>query len=67
MQDSRLTKKRGRPPGATHTDFIGFRWPSEITGGLDSWAADQREPMSRSEALRTIVTRFLRSKAYLGK
>jgi hypothetical protein len=28
---------------------------------------DQREPMSRSEALRTVVTRFLRSKGYLRK
>lgn len=44
-----------------------MRLSGELRDALDAYAADQREPMSRSEALRTIVTRFLRSKGYLSK
>jgi metal-responsive CopG/Arc/MetJ family transcriptional regulator len=60
-------KRIGRPPGRTQEQLVALRMPSELVGKIDAYAADQREPMSRSEALRQIVTRFLRSKGYLAK
>jgi hypothetical protein len=38
-----------------------------LTNGIDAYAADQREPVSRSEVIRLIVAQFLRSKGYLEK
>jgi hypothetical protein len=51
------------PNGGLGLDAQTTRGASpEFLNAVDAWAADQREPMSRSEAIRSIVTRFLRSK-----
>jgi len=60
-------KKRGRPSTGGRDPFVGFRSPRELTNGIDAYAADQREPVSRSEVIRLIVAQFLRSKGYLEK
>ena len=34
---------------------------------VDAFAEDQEEPVSRPEAIRLIITKFLRSKGYVAK
>jgi Arc/MetJ-type ribon-helix-helix transcriptional regulator len=59
-QDKSLTKKRGRPEGVTHGEFIGLRLPSSLAGSLDAWIAAQPEPRpSRSEAIRRLLAQAL--------
>jgi hypothetical protein len=56
---------RGRPKvGSTS---LNVRLPPEQLDGLDAFVADQSEDVSRPEAIRLIVTKFLRSKGYLPK
>jgi hypothetical protein len=60
-------KKRGpgRPP--VDSEAVTLRFPTPVIEALETYAADQREPVTRSEAIRLIVARFLRSKGYLEK
>jgi hypothetical protein len=44
-----------------------LRFPTPVVRALEAYAEDQRDPLTRSEAIRTIVARFLRSKGYLEK
>jgi Arc/MetJ-type ribon-helix-helix transcriptional regulator len=63
-QDKSLTKKRGRPTGVTHGDFIGLRLPSSLAASLDTWMASQPEPRpSRSEAIRRLLAEALAREA----
>lgn len=57
--------RRGRP--AVETDLIRSRVHRDVIDALDGWGADQSEPVSRPEAIRLILTKFLRSKGYLAK
>jgi hypothetical protein len=41
------------------------RLPPDQLDALDAYVADQRDPVSRPEALRRIVAKFLQSKGYL--
>jgi hypothetical protein len=47
--------------------LIGVRVQPEALQALDAYVADQRAPVSRPEAIRAILTKFLRSKGYLSK
>jgi hypothetical protein len=59
-QDKSLTKKRGRPAGVKHGEFVGLRLPSDLANALDAWASSRPEPQpSRSEAIRRLVERAL--------
>lgn len=51
-------KKRGRP-ATGETPRVGVRLPDEITAAIDTFAADQQPPLTRSEAVRTLVTEQL--------
>jgi hypothetical protein len=55
-----LTKKRGRPAGGEHEDFVGLRLPQGLTASIDRWAACQPDPKpTRSEAMRRLLQRAL--------
>jgi hypothetical protein len=59
-------KKRGRP--ATGRDPVtAIRLSKEMRDAIDAYTADMPEPVSRSEAIRMMITKFLRSKGYLPK
>jgi hypothetical protein len=61
-QQKSLTKKRGRPVGATHGDFVGLRLPSQMTAAIDTWAESQLEgTLSRSGAVRELIRLGLRA------
>jgi Arc/MetJ-type ribon-helix-helix transcriptional regulator len=63
-QDKSLAKKRGRPTGVTHGDFIGLRLPSSLAASLDTWIGEQAEPRpSRSEAIRRLLAKALSREA----
>jgi Arc/MetJ-type ribon-helix-helix transcriptional regulator len=58
--------KRGRP--ATGKDPVRtLRLPDEIVEAVEIAAADQNPPTSRSELIRQILAKWLRSKGYLPK
>ena len=59
-------KPRGRPATGIGKP-VGLRLYAEMEEALDAYVADQREPVSRPEAIRLILTKFLRSKGYLAK
>lgn len=61
-----ITKKRGRPATGQGV-LLGVRLHPEPLKALDAFAADQTENVSRPEAIRIIVTKYLRSKGYLAK
>jgi hypothetical protein len=59
-----------RKPGPRPTGkgkLIGLRLQPAPLSALDAFVADQREPISRLEAIRVILTQFLRSRGYLPK
>jgi hypothetical protein len=41
--------------------------PRELSEAIDAFAADQRESISRPQALRLILSKFLGAKGYLPK
>lgn len=47
-------KKRGRP-ATGETPRIGVRLPPEVTKAVDTFAARQTPPLSRSDAIRLLV------------
>jgi len=50
-------RKPGRPPvGST---LVGVRVPPDELADIDDWAARQKEPLTRPEAIRTLVRRGL--------
>ena len=54
-----IQKKRGRP--ATGVDpMLSLRLPAERIEAIDAWA--EKEGVSRSEAIRLLIDRGLRSK-----
>jgi hypothetical protein len=68
MVQAVLTQKKKRGPPATGKGtLVGVRLQPAPLDALDAYIAAQRDPASRPEAIRKIVTRFLRSKGYLGK
>lgn len=51
--------KRGRP--ATGRDPVSaIRLPDDLKAGIDSWATSQTPAPSRSEAIRQILTYYLK-------
>jgi hypothetical protein len=56
------TKKRlGRPPtGHRFRETIPVRLTPEASDAIDTWIARQPKPMSRSEAIRTLIDRGLK-------
>ena len=60
-------KKRGRGRPPVDSEAVMLRFPTPVVRALEAYAEDQRDPLTRSEAIRTIVARFLRSKGYLEK
>ena len=58
-------RSRGRP----RVDSVAqhFTMPRELSEAVDAFAAHQRESISRPEALRLILWKFLRAKGYLPK
>lgn len=58
LSPSPAPKKRGRP--ATGKDpLIGVRFPAALTAAVDAFAAEQTPPLSRSEAVRSLVAEQL--------
>ena len=53
-------KRRGRPPGRQFAEPLPVRLTLETFAAVDNWAVDK--DLSRSEAVRQLVERGLRSK-----
>lgn len=51
-------KKLGRPASGKDP-LVGVRMPPTLTAAVDQFAADQEPPLSRSEAVRTLVSEQL--------
>jgi metal-responsive CopG/Arc/MetJ family transcriptional regulator len=65
-QQKSLTKKRGRPSGVTHSDFVGLRLPKALISSLDKWIKQQPDPRpSRSEAIRRALADWLTGRGLL--
>lgn len=58
-------KRRGRPPGRIFADPIPTRLPGNVAGAIDQWRSEQDSEVSRSEAIRRLLTEHLRAKGYL--
>jgi hypothetical protein len=54
-----VRKKRGRP-ATGETAVSAIRLSGELRAKIDAWAQQQPAPMSRSEAIRTLVDRGLK-------
>lgn len=57
VQDNGIRKKRGRPQGRKYDLIIPGRFSVKTIEKLDEWA--ERQGVSRSEAIRTLVERGL--------
>ena len=58
-----LPKKRGRGRPATGKDpVLTLRAPPDLTQRIETWGAEQEPPLSRSEAIRALIERGLKSK-----
>jgi hypothetical protein len=67
---SKVPPQKRRGPGRPATgkgELIGVRIQPAPLSALDAFVSDQRVPVSRPEAIRVILTKFLRSRGYLTK
>jgi metal-responsive CopG/Arc/MetJ family transcriptional regulator len=55
-------KSRGRPKGRTYRETIPVRLTPEAVEEIDAWIERQAETPSRSEAIRILIERGLKSK-----
>ena len=53
-----IQKKRGRP-ATGHDPVVAIRLSPELIARVDGWAAAQQPPVSRSEAVRTLIEKAL--------
>jgi hypothetical protein len=61
------TKKvRGRPPTGIGKN-VGLRLYPDMEQALDSFIAKQKEPIGRPEAIRRILTDYLKRRGFLGQ
>ena len=57
-----LRKKRGRPPTG-ETPVLALRLPPGLRSEIESWAKQQKDKPSRSEAIRQLIEIALSTKA----
>lgn len=58
-------KKRGRGRPPVDSEMLRFRAARDVVAGVDSFAHTQQDKPQRSEAVRRIVTEWLRQHGYL--
>ena len=57
-------KKRGRPPTGIGK-ALGLRLYPDLEAGVDAYIAEQDEPIGRPEAIRRILTDYLKRRGLL--
>lgn len=57
-------KKRGRPPTG-RLAYLGFRASDQLAGAIDAFILSAGQDISRSEAIRCMLTDWLRTHGYL--
>lgn len=60
-------RKRGRPYSGGRDPLVNTRIPIAMIEALEQFAADEKPPISRSEAVRRLLGEHLRKHGYLGK
>jgi cytochrome c553 len=58
-QEKSVRKKRGRPAGRRYRQTIPVRLSDDTVAAIDAWIDQQRETMSRTEAIRRFIERGL--------
>ena len=61
-----ITKKRRGPAPTGINPLIGVRVPPAELAGLDTFIAKQKEPIGRPEAIRRILTDYLKRRGLLN-
>ncbi|MFT3811059.1 MAG: hypothetical protein QM698_14180 [Micropepsaceae bacterium] len=59
-QETLITKKRRGPAPTGVGQLIGVRMSPEALADLDAWIAKQKQPLSRPQAIRLLVTHALK-------
>jgi hypothetical protein len=59
-------KSRGRPKTTGIGTPIGLRWHEPELAAIDEWRRNQPDLPTRPEAIRRIVTEYLRRRGLLG-
>lgn len=59
--------KMGRPVTTGRGELVGVRILPALLKALDTWIAEHQPGMTRPEAIRHIIAKFLREQGYLDK
>jgi hypothetical protein len=66
-QETLITRKRRGPAPTGKGTLIGVRLQPDPLGAIDKWRAQEEGSPSRPEAIRRIITDWLRERGYLSK